>query len=157
MGCATAVHAEAHARTPLTPAQAWDRLADLAALSQWAPDVADSPADPLRPGAVRRARLKKPAYGKEVLVERFTQVDARQRTFTYDIEGGIGPLASIRTTWSVAGAADGGSVVKVASEVTLSGAARFVPFLVKRAWTKQLQELVDGFVGWAGKGRSKGK
>lgn len=142
------VHAEAQAHVPLTAATVWPKLADLPALSQWAPDVVDSPADDLRPGATRRARLDKPAYGKDVLIERIVDVDARRHTFSYDIEGGIGPLSTIRTTWSVV-AAEGGSIVRVASEVTLSGAARFVPFLVKRAWSKQLQELADGFAAWA--------
>ena len=143
------MHAEAHADVPLAPDKAWGALADLAALHEWAPDVVESPSDPLGVGAVRRARLDKPAYGKDVLVERVVAV-APGRSFTYDIEGGIGPLASIRTTWSVAPLEGGrGCRVTVASDVVLSGAARFVPFLVQRAWAKQLRDLARAFAAWA--------
>ncbi|MEK6976096.1 MAG: SRPBCC family protein [Candidatus Thermoplasmatota archaeon] len=146
------MHAEAKAHVPLPVPAAWQRLADLSALSQWAPDVAGSPAEAIRPGATRWARLYEPTYGKDVLIERITDVDPRRHTFSYDIEGGIGPLAAIRTTWSVAPADGGsGSTVTVSSEITLTGSARFVPFLVKRAWTRQLQDLVDGFAKWAGR------
>ncbi|HET6398307.1 MAG TPA: hypothetical protein VFH47_01990, partial [Candidatus Thermoplasmatota archaeon] len=60
--------AEAVART--SPDVAWALLADLGSLAQWAPDVVASPSDPLGAGAVRRARLREPAFGKDVLVER---------------------------------------------------------------------------------------
>lgn len=146
------MRSQAQAHVPLPPDAAWLRLADLAALSQWAPDVLDSPAEPLRVGATRRARLRKPAFGKGVLVERVTALDPPRRSFTYDIEGGIGPMASIRTTWSVAQAPGGGSTVTVSSDVALAGAARLVPFLAKRAWTKQLQELADAFARWPSAG-----
>lgn len=142
------MHAEARATAPLAPDAAWARLADLQALAQWAPDVASSPSEPLRPGATRWAKLKEPAFGKDTLVERVVEVDAKRRTFTYDIEGGIGPMKAIRTTWSVA-AAPGGSLVTVASDVELAGALRFVPFLARRAWAKQLQVLADAFAAWA--------
>lgn len=142
------MHAKARAAVALPPDEAWARLADLGALAQWAPDVASSPAEPLRAGATRWARLKRPAYGKDTLVERVLDADPRRRTFTYDIEGGIGPMAAIRTTWAVA-AAPGGSEVTVSSEVGLAGALRLVPFLARRAWAKQLQELADAFAAWA--------
>lgn len=145
------MHCEARAHVPLAPAAAWARLADLSALSAWAPDVVASPSDPLRPGAVRRARLDKPAFGKEVLVERVVAVDAPRRSFTYDIEGGIGPLKAIRTTWTVA-AEGAGSVVTCASDITVTGPARLVPFLVRKQWTRTLQDLVDAFAAWAGEG-----
>jgi len=140
---------EASAHAALPPREAWARLAELDRLAQWAPDVTASPSDPLRVGAIRRARLRKPAYGKDTLVERVVAVDPG-RSFTYDIEDGIGPLAGIRTTWTVEPAgAGGGSLVRVASEVALSGPARFASFLVRRAWRKQLQALADAFAAWA--------
>ena len=141
------MHSEAHADVPLPPRAAWERLAALDRLHEWAPDVTASPSDPLRVGAVRRATLTKPAFGKRVLVERVVAVDA-PRSFTYDIEGGIGPLRAIRTTWRVVPAA-GGSRVTVASETTLGGLARLMPGMANKSWTKQLQELVDGFARWA--------
>lgn len=142
------MHAQAQANAPVSPEQAWRLLADLGALAQWAPDVAASPSDPLRVGAVRRARLRKPAQGKQELVERFVAVGDRH--FTYDIEDGIGPLRTIRTTWSVE-AVPGGSRVTVSSEVGLAPLARLLTPLVRRTWTRQLQVLVDGFAGWATK------
>ena len=139
---------QAQATVALPLEAAWQRLADLSALSQWAPDVAGSPSEPLRPGATRWARLREPTYGKDVLIERITDVDAARHAFTYLIEGGIGPLAVIRTTWSLAG--DGaGSTVTCASDLTVKGPARLLPFLVRRQWTAQLQVLVDGFAKWA--------
>lgn len=142
------MHVVAKSKVALPVEAAWHRLSDLSALSQWAPDVAGSPSEALRPGATRWARLYEPTYGKDVLIERITDVDPRRRSFSYDIEGGIGPLAVIKTTWSVA-ADDGGSIVTVASDLTVTGAARFLPFLVRKSWGKQLQELVDGFARWA--------
>lgn len=142
------MHAVASAAVALPPDAAWAKLADLGALAQWAPDVAASPAEPLRAGATRWAKLKEPAFGKDTLVERVVEADPKRRTFTYDIEGGVGPMKSIRTTWAV-NPAPGGSVVTVSSDVELAGAVRFVPFLAKRAWTKQLQVLADSFARWA--------
>lgn len=142
------MRAEAKADARVPASVAWARLADLEALAKWAPDVIDAPSDALRPGGKRRARLKTAVYGKDVLVERFVEVDAPRRTFTYDIEGGIGPMTAIRTTWSVVPAGTA-CTVHVASDLTVSGPARFVPFLVRRAWTRQLQVLADAFVAWA--------
>lgn len=143
---------EAHADVALSPKAAWERLAALDRLHEWAPDVTASPSDPLRVGAVRRATLTKPAFGKPVLVERVVGVDA-PRSFTYDIEGGIGPLRTVRTTWSVAPVA-GGARVTVSSETTLGGLARLMPGMANKSWTRQLQALVDGFAAWAdGKAR----
>ena len=140
---------EAKATVALPIEAAWQRLADLSALSQWAPDVAGSPSEPLRPGATRWARLYEPTYGKDVLIERIGDVDAARHTFSYHIEGGIGPLAVIRTTWSLAPAGSG-STVTCSSELTVKGAARLLPFVVRKQWTAQLQALVDGFANWAG-------
>lgn len=144
------MYAEAKARVALPVATVWNRLSDLRALNQWAPDVASSPAEGLRPGATRWARLYEPTYGKDVLIERFTDVDPHRHAFTYEIEGGIGPLSSIKTTWRVSPDRTGkGSFVHVSSELTVSGPARFLPFLVLRQWTTRLQALADGFVRWA--------
>jgi hypothetical protein len=144
------MYAEAKAKVALPVQTVWNRLSDLRSLSQWASDVAASPAEPLRPGATRWARLYEPTYGKDVLIERITHVDVDRHRFTYDIEGGIGPLSTIRTTWRVLPDAGGsGSIVICSSELTITGPARFLSFLVLRRWTKQLQSLVDGFARWA--------
>lgn len=142
------MHAEARAHVPLPVEKAWPRLAELSALHEWAPDVTASPADPLRVGATRWAKLREPASGKDTLVERVVDVDERGHAFTYDIEGGIGPLRAIRTTWRL-DPTQGGCTVVVTSEVTLSPAARLLSPIVKRAWRKQLQALADGFAAWA--------
>ncbi len=144
------MYAEAKAKVALPVATVWNRLSDLRSLSQWAPDVASSPAEGLRVGATRWARLYEPAYGKDVLIERITDVDAGRHAFTYEIEGGIGPLTAIQTTWRVTPDRDGaGSIVTVSSLVTVAGMARFMPVLVLKRWTARLQALVDGFARWA--------
>ena len=145
----SSVFAEAKAKVALPAETVWNRLSDLRALSQWAPDVAGSPAEGLRPGATRWARLYKPVYGKDVLIERITDVDPVRRAFTYQIEGGIGPLTSIETTWRVSPDRGAGSIVIVSSILTVTGLARFLPVLVLKQWTARLQALVDGFARWA--------
>jgi hypothetical protein len=126
--------------------QAWPKLADLAALSKWAPDVTASKAETLRLGARRIATLKEPAYGKEKLVETINAL--RPQGFTYDIEGGIGPLEEIVTSWDLEPKGDA-CVVKLTSEVTLSGKLRFAKPLVWLSWRRQLSALAMGFAKYA--------
>lgn len=142
------MHVQASTTLALPIDAAWQRLADLSALSQWAPDVAGSPAESLRPGATRWARLYDPVYGKDVLIERITDVNPRRYTFTYDIEDGIGPLRAIRTTWTL-DVAGPRTRVTVASDLTLGGLAKVLPALVRRRWQRQLHDLANGFARWA--------
>lgn len=142
------MYAEAKARVALPVATAWNRLSDLRSLSQWAPDVAASTVEGMHVGATRWVRLYAPIGGKAVLIERITDVDANQRTFTYDIQGGIGPFTEVQVTWRVT-PSEGGSLVTVSSLVTVAGVARFMPILVLKRWTARLQAWVEGFARWA--------
>lgn len=126
--------------------QAWTKLADLKALSQWAPDVASSRSDPLRVGARRVAVLKEPAYGKAELVE--TVKALGPHSFTYDIEGGIGPLEAIETTWRLEARGDK-AVVTIDSEVQLARRLRLVTPLVKLSWRRQMKVLAKAFAAYA--------
>ena len=125
---------------------AWTRLADLGALSKWAPDVVASKAETLRLGARRVATLKEPAYGKSELVETVNAL--RPHGFTYDIEGGIGPMESIVTSWDLIPKGDG-CVVQVRSDVTLAGKMRYAKPLAWLAWRRQLAVLAKGFAKYA--------
>jgi hypothetical protein len=122
--------------------RAWPKLADLAALETWAPDVTESRADPLRVGARRVAYLRNPAYGKKALVETVCAIEPHG--FTYDIEGGIGPLRSIVTTWRLSGDGDH-CTVQVSSVLQVAGPARLAGPLVWLAWRRQLRALAKGF------------
>ncbi|MEA3135962.1 MAG: Polyketide cyclase / dehydrase and lipid transport [Thermoplasmata archaeon] len=126
--------------------QAWPKLADLAALPKWAPDVASCKAETLRLGARRVATLKEPAYGKDKLVETVNAL--RPQGFTYDIEGGIGPLETILTSWDLEPKGDD-CVVKVTSEVKLAGKLRFAKPLVWLSWRRQVAALANGFAKYA--------
>ncbi len=126
--------------------QAWPKLADLAALSKWAPDVAASKAETLRLGARRTATLKEPAYGKAKLVETVNAL--RPQGFTYDIEGGIGPLEEIVTSWDLEPKGDA-CVAVVSSELVLARKLRFVKPLVRLSWRRQLKALAKGFAKYA--------
>lgn len=126
--------------------QAWPKLADLAALSKWAPDIASSKAETLRLGARRVAILKEPAYGKDRLVETVNAL--RPQGFTYDIEGGIGPMAAIVTSWDLEARGDT-CVVVVASDLTLTGKLRYATPLAWLAWRRQLKALAKGFAAYA--------
>jgi hypothetical protein len=125
---------------------AWPKLADLAALSKWAPDVASSRSDQLRLGARRVAVLKEPAYGKAELVETVTAL--RPQGFSYDIEGGIGPFAAITTSWDLE-PRDGGCAVVVSSEIAVIGKWRFAKPLAAWGWKRQLAALAKGFAKYA--------
>ncbi|MFA5944634.1 MAG: SRPBCC family protein [Candidatus Thermoplasmatota archaeon] len=126
--------------------QAWPKLADLSALPKWAPDVATCKAETLRLGARRTATLKEPAYGKAKLVETVNAL--RPQGFTYDIEGGIGPMDSIVTSWDLEPKGDA-CVVKVSSEITLAGKLRYAKPLAWLAWRRQLKALAKGFGKYA--------
>ncbi|HUR25113.1 MAG TPA: SRPBCC family protein [Candidatus Thermoplasmatota archaeon] len=126
--------------------QAWPKLADLAALSKWAPDVTTCKAEALRLGARRIATLKEPAYGKDALVETINAL--RPQGFTYDIEGGIGPLEEIVTSWDLEAKGDA-CVVKVTSEVKLARKLRFAKPLVWLSWRRQVAVLAKGFAKYA--------
>ena len=126
--------------------QAWPRLADLGALAKWAPDVSACKAETLRLGARRVAKLAKPAYGKQELVETVNAL--RPQGFTYDIEGGIGPLEEIVTSWDLEAKGEA-CVVQVTSEVRLSRKLRFVKPLVWLAWRRQVGALAKGFAKYA--------
>lgn len=125
---------------------AWTRLADLGALSKWAPDVVASKAETLRLGARRIATLKEPAYGKAELVETVNAL--RPHGFTYDIEGGIGPMSNIVTSWDLLPKGEG-CVVQVQSDIELTGTVRFVKPLAWLAWRRQLNALAKGFAKYA--------
>lgn len=143
------VHVTVRAKVAAPIHQAWTKLADLQALSKWAPDVADSHADPLRVGARRVAVLKERTYGKTALVE--TVKALYPHGFTYDIEGGIGPLEAIETTWRLE-AGDGGAdgcVAVVHSRVVLAKRVRWMTPLVKLSWRIQMQALVRAFAAYA--------
>jgi hypothetical protein len=126
--------------------QAWPKLADLAALSKWAPDVVACKAETLRLGARRIATLKEPAYGKDALVETVNAL--RPQGFTYDIEGGIGPLEEIATSWDLEAKGDA-CVVVVSSELVLSRKLRFAKPLVYLSWRRTLSALAKGFARYA--------
>ena len=140
------VHVTVRVKVDAPVHQAWTKLADLKALSQWAPDVASSRSDPLRVGARRIAVLKQPAYGKTELVE--TVKALAPHSFTYDIEGGIGPLEAIETTWRLEARGEG-SVVTIESEVQLARKLRLVTPLVKLTWRRQMKALAKGFARYA--------
>ena len=125
---------------------AWPRLADLGALPKWAPDVASCKAETLRLGARRIATLKEPAYGKDRLVETVNAL--RPQGFTYDIEGGIGPLEEIVTSWDLEAKADA-CIVRVTSEVKLARRLRFAKPLVWLSWRRQVAALAKGFAKYA--------
>lgn len=129
--------------------QAWTKLADLGALAKWAPDVASSRSDKLRLGARRVAVLKAPAYGKAELVETVKVLEPHG--FTYDIEGGIGPLEAIETTWRLEPKGDR-CVVVVSSTVQLARRLRPVALLAKLSWRRQLKALAKGFKRYAEQG-----
>jgi hypothetical protein len=126
--------------------QAWPKLADLAALSKWAPDVPECKAENLRLGARRIATLKERTYGKDKLVETVNAL--RPQGFTYDIEGGIGPLEEIVTSWDLEQKGDT-CVVVVSSELTLAPKLRFVKPLVYLSWRRTLNALAKGFAKYA--------
>jgi hypothetical protein len=127
---------------------AWARLSDLGALARWAPDVVASKAETLRLGARRVATLAEPAYGKGELVETVNAL--RPHGFTYDIEGGIGPMSSIVTSWDLLPKGGGeGCVVQVQSDIALTGNVRFVKPLAWLAWRRQLAVLAKGFARYA--------
>jgi hypothetical protein len=126
--------------------QAWPKLADLAALPRWAPDVASCKAETLRLGARRTVTLKEPAYGKDRLVETVNAL--RPQGFTYDIEGGIGPLEAIATSWDLEPKGDA-CVVTVSSELTLARRLRLAKPLVHLRWRRQLKALAKGFARYA--------
>jgi carbon monoxide dehydrogenase subunit G len=128
---------------------AWARLSDLGALSRWAPGVVASKAGTLRIGARRVATLRKPAYGKAELVETVNAL--RPHGFTYDIEGGIGPMPSVVTGWDLLPRGDGGAscVVQVQSDVALAGGLRFAKPLAWLAWRRRLSALAKGFARYA--------
>lgn len=126
--------------------QAWPKLADLGALHKWAPDVAATKAETLRLGARRIATLKEPTYGKGELVETVNAL--RPQGFTYDIEGGIGPLEEIVTSWDLEGDGEG-CTVKATSEVRLARKLRFVKPLAWLSWRRQLSALAKGFAKYA--------
>ena len=126
--------------------QAWPKLADLGALPKWAPDVSSCKAENLRLGARRIATLKEPAYGKDKLVETVNAL--RPQGFTYDIEGGIGPLEEIVTSWDLEAKGDA-CVVKVTSEVKLARRLRFVKPLAWLSWRRQVAALAKGFARYA--------
>lgn len=125
---------------------AWPRLADLGALPKWAPDVASCKAETLRLGARRIATLKEPAYGKDRLVETVNAL--RPQGFTYDIEGGIGPLEEIVTSWDLEPKGDG-CVVVVSSDLVLSRKLRFAKPFVYLSWRRTLSALAKGFAKYA--------
>ena len=126
--------------------QAWPRLADLGALHRWAPDVTATKAETLRLGARRTATLKEPAYGKDKLVETVNAL--RPQGFTYDIEGGIGPLQEIVTSWDLEAKGDA-CIVTVTSEVKLARKLRFAKPLVWMSWRRQVAALAKGFAKYA--------
>jgi hypothetical protein len=126
--------------------QAWPKLADLGALAKWAPDVIACKAETLRLGARRIATLKEPAYGKDALVETVNAL--RPQGFTYDIEGGIGPLEEVVTSWDLEAKGDA-CVVRVTSEVKLARRLRFVKPLAWLAWRRQVVALANGFARFA--------
>lgn len=126
--------------------QVWPRLADLGALHKWAPDITATKAETLRLGARRVATLREPAYGKDRLVETVNAL--RPQGFTYDIEGGIGPLEEIATSWDLE-AKDDDCIVKVTSEVKLARKVRFVKPLVWLSWRRQIAALAKGFAKYA--------
>ena len=129
--------------------QAWPKLADLAALPKWAPDVVACKAETLRLGARRIATLKEPAYGKDALVETVNAL--RPQGFTYDIEGGIGPMESIVTSWDLEQKGDA-CVVQVSSQIVLSGKMRYAKPLAWIAWRRQLSVLARGYAKYAEQG-----
>lgn len=126
--------------------QAWPKLADLGALARWAPDVVACKAETLRLGARRIATLKEPTNGKDRLVETVNAL--RPQGFTYDIEGGIGPLEEIVTSWDLEANGDA-CVVKVTSEVTLARRLRLVKPLAWLSWRRQVAALARGFAKYA--------
>lgn len=126
--------------------RAWPKLADLGALHLWAPDVTATKAETLRLGARRVATLDKPAYGKADLVETVNAL--RPQGFTYDIEGGIGPFATIVTSWDLETRGDA-CVVVVTSDITVVGKWRFAKPLAAMGWRRQLAALAKGFAKYA--------
>jgi len=140
------VHVEVRRKVRAPIHAAWPKLADLGALAQWSPDVAASPSDKLRLGARRRARLKEPAYGKAELVETITAL--RPQGFSYDIEGGIGPFATIATSWDLEPAGDG-CIVVLGSDITVTGKWRFAKPLAAWGWRRQLAVLAKAFANYA--------
>ena len=140
------MHVQVRAKVRAPIHQAWTKLADLKALAQWAPDVASSKADKLRLGARRTAVLKEPAFGKPELVETVNAL--RPQGFTYDIEGGIGPFATITTSWDLE-PKGAGCVVVVGSDLTVSGKLRFAKPLAWLAWRRQLKALAKAFARYA--------
>lgn len=126
--------------------QAWPKLADLGALAKWAPDVISCKAETLRLGARRIATLREPSYGKDALVETVNAL--RPQGFTYDIEGGIGPMESILTSWDLEQKGEA-SIVQVSSEIVLSGKLRYAKPLAWLAWRRQLNALAKGFAKYA--------
>src|SRR5205085_8490264 len=113
---------------------------------RWAPDGASCKAETLRLGARRVARLKEPGYCKRELVETVTAL--RPEGFTYDLEDGIGPLSSILTSWDLEGDGDK-CVVRLTSEVTLTGKVRFAKPLAWLSWRRQCAALAKGFAKYA--------
>jgi carbon monoxide dehydrogenase subunit G len=140
------VHVQVRVKVKAPVHQAWTKLADLGALAKWAPDVASCKAESLRLGARRVAVLKEPAYGKDRLVETVNAL--RPQGFTYDIEGGIGPMATITTSWDLEPKGDA-AVVQVGSDIELSGKMRFAKPLAWLAWRRQLKVLAKGFADYA--------
>lgn len=140
------MHVQVRAKVHAPIHQAWPKLADLAALSKWAPDVASCRAETLRLGARRIAVLKEPAYGKDRLVETVNAL--RPQGFTYDIEGGIGPMSAIVTSWDLEANGDA-CVVVVGSDVELSGKLRYAKPLAWLAWRRQLKTLAKAFAKYA--------
>lgn len=141
------MHVTVRARVDAPIHQAWTKLADLQALADWAPDVAESHADRLRVGARRVAVLKEPAHGKTERVE--TVKALYPHGFSYDIEGGIGPLEAIETTWRLEAADGDGCIAVVHSRVVLAKRVRWMTPLVRLSWGLRMKQLARAFAAYA--------
>lgn len=141
---------QAKVRVPVAAASdvAWARLTELSKLPEWMPDVVACTSDRLHVGARRVAVLHKPRYGKDRLVEAIDWVG--DHAFSYDIEGGTGPMRRVHTTWRIReDEAEGGCAVEVESVFKMRGLWTLMAPLAALAWRRQLRVLAKGFASWA--------
>lgn len=129
-----------------TPAQIWDVLADLGALSGWAPSVDHSCillGEPPAVGTTRRVQV-----GRNVLVERITEFDP-QFALGYDIEGLPKLLGKVGNRWSLAPTSGGHTLVTVTSTVNVGPRLdqRLAERVGCRVLARRSDEMLAGLAG----------